>query len=70
MVHKRPFIEDVFEVSCKQPRQAEHSNQWVLSSEPLFPEGAALFSNASGTEFLACNKLHMVHVGCYVGMLM
>ncbi|MBA0761572.1 hypothetical protein Gotri_024198 [Gossypium trilobum] len=48
MVHKRPFIEDVFEVSCKQPRQAEHSNQWVLSSEPLFPEDAAPFSNASG----------------------
>ncbi|XVF11835.1 hypothetical protein REPUB_Repub08aG0061400 [Reevesia pubescens] len=51
MVHKRPFLEeDTFEVSNKQARQAEHSNQRVLSSKPFFPEDAALISNASGED--------------------
>ncbi|XP_022768960.1 uncharacterized protein LOC111312702 [Durio zibethinus] len=47
MVNKRPFLEDTFEVSNKQSRQAEPSDQWVLSSEPFSSEDAALISNAS-----------------------
>ncbi|MBA0831263.1 hypothetical protein Goarm_015741 [Gossypium armourianum] len=47
MVHKRPFAEkDEFEVSFKQPRQVEHSDPQVLSSEPFFSE--ALISDGSG----------------------
>ncbi|XVF50021.1 hypothetical protein PTKIN_Ptkin04bG0062200 [Pterospermum kingtungense] len=49
MVLKRPFVEeDTLEVPYKQIRQAEHSVQCVLSSEPSFPEDAALISNGSG----------------------
>ncbi|XWS37292.1 hypothetical protein CRYUN_Cryun19dG0030600 [Craigia yunnanensis] len=49
MVHKRPFLEeDTFKVSNKQSRQAEHTDQWILSSEPFSPDKAALISNASG----------------------
>ncbi|XVF08983.1 hypothetical protein REPUB_Repub07fG0051200 [Reevesia pubescens] len=49
MVYKRPFVEeDTFEVSNKQSRPAENSNQRVLSSEPFFPDDATLISNSSG----------------------